>query len=305
MAEAEGAMPNHGSTYQAVMEMVMDGDKTDPMEEARLLTLEADQGDMDAECRLAFMYLCGIGVEENLGKSHALFVSAARKGHPAAQCHLASVYQDSPREGHLAEAVRLYTLAANQGDTRSQSGLGLLYQTGTGVEENYAEALRLFNLAIDKDNKNGEANLGLAVMYDHGTGVESDVVKAAHHFQLAAEQGQLFAQHKLGHYYKHGHGVEQDWVQSKRFYRQASEQSGRILNKITGSSQTMECARKELLTLKWSCFSCHKEGLKTKSCARCRGPRYCSIACQKGDWPKHKSVCSEEVGNDWLVLRKK
>jgi radical SAM protein with 4Fe4S-binding SPASM domain len=31
---------------------------------------------------------------------------------------------------------------------------------------------------------------------------------------------------------------------------------------------------------------------KLNKCGRCRAVAYCSVACQKDDWPRHKAVCT-------------
>jgi len=41
------------------------------------------------------------------------------------------------------------------------------------------------------------------------------------------------------------------------------------------------------------CAVCEKAA--TKQCSRCKDEVYCSRACQKRDWPKHKQTCSDEL----------
>ena len=53
-----------------------------------------------------------------------------------------------------SEAVRWYTLAANQGDTDAQYNLGVCYERGIGVAKNESEAVRWYTLAA----KQGQAN---------------------------------------------------------------------------------------------------------------------------------------------------
>ena len=40
-----------------------------------------------------------------------------------------------------------------------------------------------------------------------------------------------------------------------------------------------------------TCAYCEKTGDGFKACGGCKGPRYCSVACQKEDWPEHKGPC--------------
>jgi radical SAM protein with 4Fe4S-binding SPASM domain len=32
--------------------------------------------------------------------------------------------------------------------------------------------------------------------------------------------------------------------------------------------------------------------IKLNKCGRCRAVAYCSVSCQKDDWPRHKAVCA-------------
>ena len=51
-----------------------------------------------------------------------------------------------------------------------------MYEHGTGVAQDYAEAVKWCRLAADQGNAIGQANLGL--MYQHGTGVAQDYAEA-------------------------------------------------------------------------------------------------------------------------------
>lgn len=39
------------------------------------------------------------------------------------------------------------------------------------------------------------------------------------------------------------------------------------------------------------CHVCNAHSSKLLLCSKCKGIRYCSLACQKQDWPEHKLVC--------------
>ncbi len=71
--------------------------------------------------------------------------------------------------GDYAEAVRLYRLAAEQGEAWAQSELGNMNFQGKGVPQDYTEAVRWYRLAAEKCYAWGQFNLGFS--YREGKGI--------------------------------------------------------------------------------------------------------------------------------------
>jgi hypothetical protein len=94
-----------------------------------------------------------------------------------------------------AEAVRLYSLAAEQGHAVAQTNLGFMFERGRGVARDYAEAARLYRLAAAQGNAYAQNNLG--VMFEHGQAVAKDRAEAIRLYRLAAAQGHARAQANL------------------------------------------------------------------------------------------------------------
>ena len=85
--------------------------------------------------------------------------------------------------------------AAVEGDGAAQNNLGLMYEEGTGVKQDYAEAIKWYSMAAKKGNSNAQNNLGL--MYAYGTGVQRNDTEAVKWFRMAAKQGNANAQEAL------------------------------------------------------------------------------------------------------------
>jgi len=80
--------------------------------------------------------------------------------------------------------VKWYRIAAAQGYAPAQSSLGLAYEKGQGVPQDYQEAVKWYRLAAAQGNQFAQINRG--VMYTNGTGVRQDFVRAHMWFTLAA-----------------------------------------------------------------------------------------------------------------------
>ena len=68
------------------------------------------------------------------------------------------------------------------------------------------------------------AQFHLGVMFDNGQGVAQDFAEAVRLYSLAAAQGHAYAQLSLGLMFENGEGVAQDTAEAIRWYRLAAEQ---------------------------------------------------------------------------------
>ena len=112
----------------------------------------AEQGNVDAQYNLGFMYDNGEGVPED-----------------------------------DTEAVRWFRQAAEQGNVDAQYNLGFMYVKGEGVPEDDAEAVRWFRQAAEQGHAAAQGMLG--IMYTMGKGVPEDDIHAYAWISIAAAQG--------------------------------------------------------------------------------------------------------------------
>ena len=111
---------------------------------------------------------------------------------------------------------------AEQGDAHSQVDLGLLYENGKGVPQDYKEAVKWYLKAAEQGNASGQNNLGL--MYWNGKGVTQDYNEAVKWYRKAADQGNVYGQNNLGDAYRDGKGVPQDYNEAVKWWRKSAEQ---------------------------------------------------------------------------------
>ena len=79
--------------------------------------------------------------------------------------------------GHYSQALRLLQPLAQQDDAKAQYNLGLLYENGWGVTQNYKKAVAWYQKAANQGIAEAQYNLG--VMYEEGRGVQQDYQQAA------------------------------------------------------------------------------------------------------------------------------
>ena len=141
----------------------------------------------------------------------------AETGDAIAQFNLGLLYDNGegvPQD--YAAAAGWYRKAADQGNASAQYNLGLLYATGRGVAQDYAAAVSWFRKAADQGNASAQFNLG--VSYYKGQGVPQDYAAAASWYRKAADQGSALGQANLGVSYYNGEGVAQDYVQAHKWF---------------------------------------------------------------------------------------
>ncbi len=127
------------------------------------------------------------------------------------------------KRGDYQAAHEIWLPFAERGDMRAQYNLGVLYDRGLGVPQNFAEAAKWYLAAAEKGHTDAEANLGYA--YEQGRGVAQDFGAAAKWYRRAADRGDIAAQANLGILYANGLGVQQDDVQAHMWLNLAASRT--------------------------------------------------------------------------------
>ena len=112
------------------------------------------------------------------------------------------------RRGDWTTALRRFKFRAEQKDLIAQYAIGVMYEHGRGVSQNYAEAFKWYRKAAVRGYTRAQFNLGW--MYKHGKGVRKDNAEAVKWWRKTAKQGLAKGQFNLGVSYVDGKGVWMD-----------------------------------------------------------------------------------------------
>ena len=117
--------------------------------------------------------------------------------------------------GQMADALELYTQAANKGLAEAQFQLGKMYYLGESGSKDYSSASMWFKRAARQ--RHPKAEYGLATCYMNGDGLPVNYDQALMYMKASALRGYVPAQRKLAELYSKGVLVEADSVEAKRW----------------------------------------------------------------------------------------
>jgi Sel1 repeat len=126
---------------------------------------------------------------------------------------------NAERSDQVAESLRWYRAAAEQGDARGQEALGRIYLDRLGAPEDLAQAVIWFRKAAAQHDRNAETELGM--MYAAGWGVKQDYAQALNWYVLAADEGDPVAAEAVGMIYANGLGVPANFDMAKPWLHRA------------------------------------------------------------------------------------
>ncbi len=163
------------------------GKKPDYVKAVKWYGKAANQGDDDAQLKIARLYYTGKGVGQNYEKAFEWCHKAAIQGNAEAQVNLGYLYERGYGVSqNYGTALEWYHKAAVQGNATAQSNLGCLHEKGYSVSQNYGTALEWYHKAAAQGAAAAKDNIGW--LYALGRGVDKDVEKAKECF-LSSSRG--------------------------------------------------------------------------------------------------------------------
>jgi TPR repeat protein len=124
-------------------------------------------------------------------------------------------------EHDKVKAAALYRAACDGGDAPGCNSLGRMYFYGEGVAKDKMMAAQLYQKACDGGVAGG--CLGLGSMFDKGDGIAQDQAKAVRCYRMACDGSDARGCSHLGTAYENGAGVVQDAAKAIELYRKACD----------------------------------------------------------------------------------
>jgi uncharacterized protein len=155
--------------------------------------------------------------------------------------------------GHDATKVEELRALAEEGSAEEQYSLGLRYERGQGVSQDYQEAARWYRSAAMQ--RSSVAQFKLCTLSDIGRGLPQNYQEALRWCRLAADHGEAQAMFTLGVHYHTGLGVPQDLVQAHKWYNLAAangfEDGAKWRDRIAHDLPPAKIAEAQRLAREW------------------------------------------------------
>lgn len=119
---------------------------------------------------------------------------------------------DAAQGGDFAYAFEQWAPLAELGYVSAQNNLGMMYEKGFGVLQDYEVAINWYSLAAEKGFAPAQTNLGH--IYRSGRGATQDYIAALRWYTRAAEQADGDAQFNLAAMYALGDGLPTDYIRA-------------------------------------------------------------------------------------------
>ncbi len=190
----------------------------------RRVTRQAEEGNIDAQLTLGYMYLYGeSGVEKNYDKAFQYYNMAAQQNDSVAINNVGSLYFSGiGTEKSLSKAAQMFEKASALGNTEAAVNLSFIYLTKDSALNNPRAAVELLKSASEAGNPTAKFLLGYA--YFKGFVVEQNYKKSIALIREAANAGYDDAEYMLGYMYLNGLGITKNYGNAVKYFTLAANQ---------------------------------------------------------------------------------
>jgi TPR repeat protein len=173
---------------------------------------QARNGDSEAQYNVGALYQNGRGVKADRDKAIEWYTRAADQGNSKAVSRLGLM--EANRSSFNSEMQQ-----AENGSAESQYNVGNMFTKGNGTGIDLEQALSWYEKAANQRHIKAAYKLGLA--HYEGAGVRKNGKQALKWFSLAADDGYAPAQYYLGKLHAEGNGVRRDYSTALEWFTRA------------------------------------------------------------------------------------
>ncbi len=190
-----------------------------------LLDKYAAQGCVQAQLMRARLTEWGLAGSIDFSRGMLFLRRAADGGYAQAQRELGILYETGIGvEKNIHKAMSFYSAAALQNDAPAMKDLAvLLFRRAKNDRARIDTALNLLRISAEADF--ADAQMIFAKICDNGVCVKQDKRKALYWCEKAAQNGCAEAMYALGWLYEHGRGVKKSASESLKWYEDAARNS--------------------------------------------------------------------------------
>lgn len=192
----------------------------------KILTEEAEKGNVDAMAAVADFYLMGRGVPASAENAAKWLSKGADAGHAQSQTTLATLLYNGAQGVKKDEERAKFLLhtAAESGFAPAQYQAGVLAEAAVDTksrEPNWKECREWFEKAAGQGH--AEALLAMVRFYDRGLGAPENPEKGTESCIAAAKGGSVVAMNEMGVRYQRGTGIRADGVAAIGWFTLATQ----------------------------------------------------------------------------------
>lgn len=181
-------------------------------------------GDNRVLIEIGRMYQNGEGVQRDVPRAIEYYRNAIEKG-VGVYWRIADAYEQmSPRDDR--SAFEWHKKGAEAGELLSMFYLAIQFRDGTGVQQNYKEALVWFKKAAELGDEDAMNQVGR--FYDFGWGVKQNYVEAGRWYEKAGAAGQGWGNSNLAIIFSRGRAVNKDLALAVDLQEMAMKQSAEV-----------------------------------------------------------------------------
>lgn len=223
--------------YEAAIKLL---NKTKPNREdaTKLLIQAMEKGNSDAKARIAWAYLFGTTMNQNMNDAKEIFYDLAGNGHPDGHMGLGFLAATGLARMNISQSRALvhFTMAAIGGHSWAQMIMGYRYWFGITVPNSCEKSLEYYRQVAAKVSQGvsftgGSSVQRVRLLDELENGYSSSIIDTdlIEYYELLAEKGDIKAQVGLGQlHYQGGRGLDLDYEKALHYFTQAANAGNAI-----------------------------------------------------------------------------